>query len=102
MAKGVLRVPEVLCWGGPEHGHVWALPGKLNDSYKLAVARLRQPIEPGEGDIRAFIQTIEYRLEYIVDGVRRWPVLVYSDKHEALKRNLSAHIKVIYWMANPS
>lgn len=92
---------EVLCWGGPEHGKVWAFPKRPTGTHTFAVMR-RPSYKPDKLEpLSLMIQTVAYQCERVVDGWQYWDVLVYLENHAALMKNLQGHIRAIYWMAHP-
>lgn len=104
MIVGMRHDPKagVLCWGGPEHERIVSIPGD-RDVWLFPVERRLtamsmmadpEPMAPALG-------TVRYNLEWVGRDHEEWPVLLYPENIERLRKNLIGTLRLIEWACDP-
>lgn len=100
------RADGVLCWGGPEHGKVWAIPPTASSTVYTFTLHRNPGLGNPEGDPSRFLSvaTVSYDFDKVAarygDTREVWTVLLYGGTKMRLTLNLIAHMNLILWMAS--
>lgn len=91
-----------LCWGGPEHERIVRIPGDRPEwlfpvERKLSVLSLMDDPEP----MAPALGTVRYTLEWVGRDEEEWPVLMYGENIERLRKNLIGTLRLIEWACDP-